>query len=1416
MVKIVRSRALRKICSTLVVAVIVLSLFVMSMPVLAAAEDFTTWTEVDVDGRVTVTSSSINMTTIDTLGNHGCWVYRDMGTAHYGDTFSGNMTFEFAIHNTPANNDPQVFVWGLSNSTNPVKYTQEFASFGVTEVSRAYLYVWDDSTEYKDFTSSGFISIDTTYYCTAYRGSGAFTVWIYSDSGRTTLLDTLTCNDGSASYRYVFGFASSQTSANRLITTTVSNLDINEPENPPPTVTTDGEYNVTSSSVNLTGTVVSSSTNVTSWGIQLGTETGTYTSNWTGTGNVAAPVDIDHEFTGLDEGEHYFYRAFAVNTGGIAYGSEDDFYAVDEGTLIVGDMTIDTNMETAGVIIDFTADEDSDASVLLEYRTGGGEWSTAPVMWRDDDEGQYKGKIFWLTEATTYEIRATFTDSDGVLGTNPLSENITTVDSTPAFGSVHTYHVAKTGNDSTGDGSSGSPWLTIQKAANMVSAGDTVYVHVGTYAEMVTVTADGNISNYITFSNYNSEEVIVDGGSSRTDGFYLNDANYVHITGFTIQDTTKNSFRLNGCSYSIVDNCIMNDPTVGSTTGVEGGVRLEGGSDHCMFIDNEVNVSASCDVDMAAFTWWYAGDSNVFKANTINGTGVAKDGFGGGPENSDGYMDNSDIYENTIDGVWDDGIQLEGSDVNTAVWGNTITDCFIGIGFCPANIGPHYVFRNVIVNNPSTGSAAYKLGDGSYARVFMYHNTSFTTGGQDGVKQTNPELDGVVSRNNIYYTGRYIFEFLTSGTSDMDCDYDYMYTTDGSRFVKFDNGTYATYALFVAAYPAQEANAIVSADPGFTDNSTNDFTLVSDSVCLNVGEVLVGFNDENSPWPYSGVAPDLGAYEYDEGAPVYTAPEIDLDAASLVTMTTARLNADVIDAGGTSGNVTFVWGDDDAGTTLGSWDYSSAPDSPAQPQGEGTCYVDIDSLSASTVYYYSVTITTVNGTDWPVASGNFTTLASYTAPEIALGAASLIEATTARLNANVLDDGGTTGNVTFYYGLTDEGTTPGSWDSSAAPTSPAQPQGSGTCYLDVTSLLTGRTYYFSASITTVNGTDWPVASLSFLTAPAAPTVLSATDGTSTSNVTLTWVDPVGVDEIYIVRDGSTIDSVLAGVQTYEDTGADMAVITPGTAVATDGTSTADVDLSLSGTSVANGTTHTYIVIALNTTGYSENSTPDTGYRGHGALSYAWEVSAADSDASYSAIPGGTTAAYTYNGTPAPTITTGTVTASDGASALHVTLSLAGESANSGAGRYFKCVLEADGCEPDESTANRGYRGVGSLTYQWQRSAADADAAYSDIAGATTDPYNDTGAPVDGSGRYYKAVLNATGASQVVTLANRGYINASPAPAAEDPGTMIIKYTLTAVIAVIAIIVVISARSPVVWMFAITTAVIAIVFINSAL
>jgi hypothetical protein len=160
---------------------------------------------------------------------------------------------------------------------------------------------------------------------------------------------------------------------------------------------------------------------------------------------------------------------------------------------------------------------------------------------------------------------------------------------------------------------------------------------------------------------------------------------------------------------------------------------------------------------------------------------------------------------------------------------------------------------------------------------------------------------------------------------------------------------------------------------------------------------------------------------------------------------------------------------------------------------------------------------------------------------------------------------------------------------------------------------------------------------------------------------------------------------------------------------------------------------------------------------------------------------------TYDDTtaPAPTVTAGTSTATDGSSAAQVSLASAGASASNGASRTYKVVAFSVDEDSLASATDTGYRSVGALTYQWRRSSGDSDADYSDIAGATASTYDDTAAPLytvnaptsvaveaqsssvlrvtfsgasitDGAGRYYYCVVGAAGASSQNSTSNRGY------------------------------------------------------------
>jgi hypothetical protein len=60
-----------------------------------------------------------------------------------------------------------------------------------------------------------------------------------------------------------------------------------------------------------------------------------------------------------------------------------------------------------------------------------------------------------------------------------------------------TYYVRKTGNDGSAGTSAETAWLTIDKAANEVSAGDTVRIGAGVYVESVTIDTDGSAGSEI-------------------------------------------------------------------------------------------------------------------------------------------------------------------------------------------------------------------------------------------------------------------------------------------------------------------------------------------------------------------------------------------------------------------------------------------------------------------------------------------------------------------------------------------------------------------------------------------------------------------------------------------------------------------------------------------------------------------------------------------------------------------------------------------------------------------------------------------------------------------------------------------------------------------------------------------------------
>ncbi len=152
-----------------------------------------------------------------------------------------------------------------------------------------------------------------------------------------------------------------------------------------------------------------------------------------------------------------------------------------------------------GVDVRFSGDDDGDAMFVLSYRAQGEtEWIPGHRLLAAAS-GRLLSSLFFLDPDTVYEVRVTLDDPDNA-GAAELIQTARTRLDAPAASTGSHYYVDPAGDDGN-DGSQGSPFKTIQAAANVVQAGDTVHFAAGVYRETVTVSGShgGEEGNPVRF-----------------------------------------------------------------------------------------------------------------------------------------------------------------------------------------------------------------------------------------------------------------------------------------------------------------------------------------------------------------------------------------------------------------------------------------------------------------------------------------------------------------------------------------------------------------------------------------------------------------------------------------------------------------------------------------------------------------------------------------------------------------------------------------------------------------------------------------------------------------------------------------------------------------------------------------------------
>jgi hypothetical protein len=493
----------------------------------------------------------------------------------------------------------------------------------------------------------------------------------------------------------------------------------------------------------------------------------------------------------------------------------------------------------------------------------------------------------------------------------------------------------------TGNGSQSTPFGTIQQAADVVQAGDTVMIEKGTYAGF-DVQTSGTASAPITFEAAPGATVTINApeGNRKDSGINIEDwnngaaMNYITIEGLHITSVSGNlkmgiravwNGSINGTGIQLIDNTITGCTNFGILTSHEDNLLIEGNSvsgttgtgtlGHGIYVSN------------ASFNPHVI--DNVLFNNQSLGLHMNGDASEGAAVEADGTSDGNNgniigavvegniIYDNGLNGINADGLQ------NSLVENNLLYDNGGGIVLYQIDAAAPAT-NNVIANNTVTVLTTDKFGntgrwdiqimDGSSAGSTgntVFNNILINQNSNHGAIEVGAlSLTGFHSNNNVITTSG-------DGGSASSHAFDLVDASGNDNFVSL-----ATWQSNTGqdknSLTATSAQLFVS--PSWTAANGN-YQLLSTSPAIDKG--LATFQGAAAPATDilgnsrpSGSAYDIGAYEF-QSAVVQSSTTTSLSSSATTAPAgqSVTLTATVTSgtAGSITGTVTFM----DGSTTLG-------------------------------------------------------------------------------------------------------------------------------------------------------------------------------------------------------------------------------------------------------------------------------------------------------------------------------------------------------------------------------------------------------------------------------------------------------------------------------------------------------------------
>jgi len=531
----------------------------------------------------------------------------------------------------------------------------------------------------------------------------------------------------------------------------------------------------------------------------------------------------------------------------------------------------------------------SDCSVQFR-KQGTTAWTQGLNLWYDASRSECRGSLVNLAPGTAYEAQ---------LGANG------------AF----------------------SKGITFTTWSNSLPVAQTIKVPSG--STTLNITAGGSASGYIVYDGTGST---LDAQNGAAANITVN-ASYVIVRGFTLKGAQQHGILIDKNQHDVVieDNDISGwgrtrDGTWG--TDMDSGIRAICVSEELTRVTIQRNKihdprypanswAVAHPAGPQGVTFSYCGGNNVYRWNEIySSQNHFNDGMGGEDNFSTAGFPNkdSDVYGNRVEMTWDDGLEIEGGNMNVRVWGNYVNRTGTGISSTIDSVGPLYIFRNVWNRNQFIEGAAcdsdqkqpmFKDGsstDFGNGRRYLFHNTmlqaqqsgcQYGLGGGAGVAGTGDTqlVHNTVSMNNIY---------------------DIWKPQNGAFYQVGSDVTFQNDMTNSASSP--EVGAIVATPKyasgnGWVSEAGGMYQLAAGTPGYDQGVRIPNFNDH-----FNGAAPDVGAAE--AGDP---AMQFGIAAASATTDTTGTTTTTTTGGTGTTG----TGGTGSTGTTSANNPVSATMDSTA-------------------------------------------------------------------------------------------------------------------------------------------------------------------------------------------------------------------------------------------------------------------------------------------------------------------------------------------------------------------------------------------------------------------------------------------------------------------------------------------------------